>query len=205
MKVEFFLFVRYYFLTTWWLLTAIYGHRIGWDSVLHFGIHSVERVPTHLVHPPSFGLGNMVPIQWQWPKGEVRLKKISHTICRLWCFAKLHLFSSVFCSFFSFLFFFFFHTIAVRANFEFINKLGVDRWCFHDRDIAPEGKNLEVSCEGLKVGTIIIVFWTVNFHFENVVIFFSAVLMKSSLSVQLFMFLYTFSRKQMQIWMKWWP
>lgn len=34
---------------------------------------------------------------------------------------------------------------AVRANFEFIDKLGVDRWCFHDRDIAPDGKTLKVS------------------------------------------------------------
>jgi xylose isomerase len=33
---------------------------------------------------------------------------------------------------------------AVRANFEFIKKLGVERWCFHDRDIAPEGSTLEV-------------------------------------------------------------
>jgi len=33
---------------------------------------------------------------------------------------------------------------VVRANFEFINKLGVDRWCFHDRDIAPDGKTLAV-------------------------------------------------------------
>ncbi|GKU93004.1 hypothetical protein SLEP1_g6647 [Rubroshorea leprosula] len=31
----------------------------------------------------------------------------------------------------------------MRANFEFINKLGVDKWCFHDRDIAPDGKTLE--------------------------------------------------------------
>ncbi|CAA7398699.1 unnamed protein product [Spirodela intermedia] len=30
----------------------------------------------------------------------------------------------------------------MRANFEFINKLGVDRWCFHDRDIAPDAKTL---------------------------------------------------------------
>ena len=35
--------------------------------------------------------------------------------------------------------------ITVRANFEFISKLGVDFWCFHDRDIAPDGKTLEVS------------------------------------------------------------
>ena len=33
----------------------------------------------------------------------------------------------------------------MRANFEFIEKLGVDRWCFHDRDIAPDGKTLAVS------------------------------------------------------------
>jgi xylose isomerase len=33
----------------------------------------------------------------------------------------------------------------VRANFEFINKLGVDFWCFHDRDIAPDAPTLEVS------------------------------------------------------------
>ncbi|KAM3220694.1 xylose isomerase [Capsicum annuum] len=31
----------------------------------------------------------------------------------------------------------------LRANFEFLEKLGVERWCFHDRDIAPEGKTLE--------------------------------------------------------------
>ncbi|GER52635.1 xylose isomerase family protein [Striga asiatica] len=31
----------------------------------------------------------------------------------------------------------------MRANFEFIEKLGVDRWCFHDRDIAPDGKTIE--------------------------------------------------------------
>ncbi|PWA63674.1 Xylose isomerase [Artemisia annua] len=33
----------------------------------------------------------------------------------------------------------------MRANFEFLEKLGVDRWCFHDRDIAPDGKTLEES------------------------------------------------------------
>lgn len=31
----------------------------------------------------------------------------------------------------------------MRANFEFIKKLGVERWCFHDRDIAPDGSSLE--------------------------------------------------------------
>ncbi|XP_022842364.1 xylose isomerase [Olea europaea var. sylvestris] len=33
----------------------------------------------------------------------------------------------------------------MRANFEFLEKLGVDKWCFHDRDIAPDGKTLEES------------------------------------------------------------
>ncbi|KAH9806044.1 Xylose isomerase [Citrus sinensis] len=31
----------------------------------------------------------------------------------------------------------------MRANFEFIDKLGVDFWCFHDRDIAPDGETLK--------------------------------------------------------------
>ncbi|XP_047320051.1 xylose isomerase isoform X1 [Impatiens glandulifera] len=31
----------------------------------------------------------------------------------------------------------------LRANFEFIEKLGVEFWCFHDKDIAPDGKTLE--------------------------------------------------------------
>jgi xylose isomerase len=33
----------------------------------------------------------------------------------------------------------------MRANFEFLKKLGVEWWCFHDRDIAPEGATLEES------------------------------------------------------------
>jgi xylose isomerase len=33
----------------------------------------------------------------------------------------------------------------MRANFEFLKKLGVEKWCFHDRDIAPEGSTLEES------------------------------------------------------------
>ncbi|XP_050285632.1 xylose isomerase-like isoform X3 [Quercus robur] len=32
-----------------------------------------------------------------------------------------------------------------ETNFGFINKLGFDWWCFHDRDIAPDGKTLEES------------------------------------------------------------
>jgi len=30
---------------------------------------------------------------------------------------------------------------TMHAMFEFISKLGVDYWCFHDRDIAPEAEN----------------------------------------------------------------
>ncbi|CAL9111319.1 unnamed protein product [Musa textilis] len=33
----------------------------------------------------------------------------------------------------------------MRAHFEFMDKLGVERWCFHDRDIAPDGKTLVES------------------------------------------------------------
>jgi len=29
------------------------------------------------------------------------------------------------------------------AHFEFLHKLGVEYWCFHDRDLVSEGKNLE--------------------------------------------------------------
>lgn len=37
----------------------------------------------------------------------------------------------------------------MRANFEFLKKLGVDWWCFHDRDIAPDGNTLEESNKNL--------------------------------------------------------
>ncbi len=33
----------------------------------------------------------------------------------------------------------------MRANFEFLRKLGVRYYCFHDRDIAPEGQTLAES------------------------------------------------------------
>ncbi|BFI43324.1 xylose isomerase [Marchantia polymorpha subsp. ruderalis] len=39
--------------------------------------------------------------------------------------------------------------IRMRANFEFIEKLGVEYWCFHDRDIAPEGASLQESNQNL--------------------------------------------------------
>lgn len=37
----------------------------------------------------------------------------------------------------------------VDAAFEFIEKLGVDYYCFHDRDVAPEGKTLAESNKNL--------------------------------------------------------
>jgi xylose isomerase len=36
------------------------------------------------------------------------------------------------------------------AAFEFITKLGVDYYCFHDRDIAPQGGSVEESEDNLK-------------------------------------------------------
>ena len=36
------------------------------------------------------------------------------------------------------------------AAFEFFTKLGTNFYCFHDRDIAPEGKNLKESIQDLQ-------------------------------------------------------
>jgi xylose isomerase len=38
---------------------------------------------------------------------------------------------------------------TMDAAFEFFTKLGVDFWCFHDRDIAPEGADFDESCRNL--------------------------------------------------------
>lgn len=38
---------------------------------------------------------------------------------------------------------------TMEAAFEFFQKLGVDYYCFHDRDIAPEGKNFAETCKNL--------------------------------------------------------
>lgn len=38
---------------------------------------------------------------------------------------------------------------TMDAAFEFFTKLGVDYWCFHDRDIAPEGADFAESCRNL--------------------------------------------------------
>lgn len=37
----------------------------------------------------------------------------------------------------------------VDAGFEFMQKMGIEYFCFHDRDIAPKGKNLEKTNENL--------------------------------------------------------
>ncbi len=39
----------------------------------------------------------------------------------------------------------------MAAAFEFFKKLGVPFWCFHDRDIAPEGDSFAESCKLLDV------------------------------------------------------
>ena len=39
---------------------------------------------------------------------------------------------------------------TLEAAFEFFQKLGVDYYCFHDRDIAPEGENFAESCKNLE-------------------------------------------------------
>jgi len=40
---------------------------------------------------------------------------------------------------------------TMDAAFEFFVKLGVPYYCFHDRDIAPEGTSFKESCNNLKV------------------------------------------------------
>jgi xylose isomerase len=39
---------------------------------------------------------------------------------------------------------------TLDAAFEFFQKLGVDYWCFHDRDIAPEGSSFDESTKALE-------------------------------------------------------
>ena len=43
--------------------------------------------------------------------------------------------------------------VKMAAAFEFFEKLGVPFWCFHDRDIAPEGDSLKESFAALDVST----------------------------------------------------
>ncbi|MBN2424082.1 MAG: xylose isomerase [Calditrichaceae bacterium] len=40
---------------------------------------------------------------------------------------------------------------TMDAAFEFFQKLGVEYYCFHDRDIAPEGDTFSKSCKNLEV------------------------------------------------------
>jgi xylose isomerase len=37
----------------------------------------------------------------------------------------------------------------VPVFFEFLEKVGIDHYCFHDRDVAPEGRNLRESNRNL--------------------------------------------------------
>ncbi|WP_274652931.1 xylose isomerase [Paenibacillus humicola] len=39
----------------------------------------------------------------------------------------------------------------VEANFEFLEKIGVPYYCFHDRDVAPEGSTLQETNKNLDV------------------------------------------------------
>ena len=39
---------------------------------------------------------------------------------------------------------------TMDAAFEFFQKLGVEYYCFHDRDIAPEGENFSETCKNLE-------------------------------------------------------
>jgi xylose isomerase len=38
---------------------------------------------------------------------------------------------------------------TMEAAFEFFQKLGIDYYCFHDRDISPEGETLSQTCKNL--------------------------------------------------------
>jgi xylose isomerase len=40
---------------------------------------------------------------------------------------------------------------TMEAAFEFFQKLGMDYYCFHDRDIAPEGANFSETCKNLEI------------------------------------------------------
>ena len=39
---------------------------------------------------------------------------------------------------------------TMDAAFEFMSKLGVPFWCFHDRDIAPDGDTFDQTCKNLQ-------------------------------------------------------
>ncbi len=54
----------------------------------------------------------------------------------------------------------------VRVAFEFFQKLGVEYYTFHDRDIAPEGKNLEETNAILDEVRCILRLWCVHVHWS---------------------------------------
>ena len=39
---------------------------------------------------------------------------------------------------------------TMEAAFELFTKLGIEYYCFHDRDIAPEGETLSQTCKNLE-------------------------------------------------------
>jgi len=41
--------------------------------------------------------------------------------------------------------------LRVKVAFSFMEKLGLEYFCFHDRDIAPEGETLEISNQNLDI------------------------------------------------------
>ena len=43
---------------------------------------------------------------------------------------------------------------TLDAN-EFCQKLGVDYYCFHDRDIAPEGETFAESCKNSIISLVL--------------------------------------------------
>lgn len=55
--------------------------------------------------------------------------------------------------------FIFFIDDSVRVNFEFLDKFGVSKWCFHDREIAPDGKTFEVT-KRVVFSSLLVIFFT---------------------------------------------
>lgn len=78
--------------------------------------------------------------------------------------AVVGLFCSLVC-FKIFLFWLFHGNGAVRAHFEFMDKLGVNRWCFHDRDIAPDAKTLLVYACFFSFLNFCNLQWSLNYTF----------------------------------------
>jgi hypothetical protein len=122
-----------------WVKSAyLLATRIGCGSALPFGIHSVVLEEIRLVPPQRPGPGRMAQIRWPWLREEVCQSPSFMFTSSLHAYVLIYLLEPTS----------FWIGIAVKAHFEFMEKLGVDKWCFHDRDIAPEGKTLKV-CSSL--------------------------------------------------------